>query len=88
MMNNPASIMVAEFLTPDNKRYDYEQINIFDGLKITIQNETEHKVRLSFHQYRQSDKEYPIHKGESDKHIKNQFSKVHHIKNALMRLVT
>lgn len=78
------SYMVAEFLTPDNKLYNFEQVNIFSGLQITVENETGHKMRLSFYNVRQPDSDYHLNREEEEKHVKQQSSKIRKVKSALI----
>lgn len=61
----PPAVMTAEFITPDGKRYNFEQIALTAGLDITLSNESGDEVVLRFWENRQSDKDYPIDKKES-----------------------
>jgi hypothetical protein len=76
ILGDPPSVMTAEFINKEGKRYNFEQMAIDAGSFVTILNESGDKIILRFWQTRQSERNYPVDQESGDRYVKDVLEKV------------
>lgn len=75
-LGTPPSFMTAEFINPEGKRYNFEQIAISTGMHISIYNESGDLQIFRFWQNRQSERDYPVDQEEGKEYEEETLPKI------------
>jgi hypothetical protein len=72
----PPSFMTVEFINPEGKRYNFEQVVIDSDSFIEVINESGDRIILRFWQNRQSERQYPVDIDASTRYVNEVLPKI------------